>query len=288
VRNFATYVRDNLDPGLTVYVEYSNEVWNRQFDQYRWVRDQAQAEWPDSMLGEYIQVIDWYSRRTTEVTQIWDEVFDIDKERVIGVMAGRANNAETLERALSYAWTENPLTHAEYGIDALAIAPYFGGYLGNPDYDPQLLSWIQQPDGGLDTLFAELNQGGQLVGANQTGVLNTIRQHLQSHKDLAGAEGLDWLAYESGQGLVSTARNPNPAVAELFSAANRDPRMGELYDQYLHLWNEMGGGLMTHFNDINQNSKFGSWGALESVVQAGSPKYDSLVNFINAAEASGY
>jgi hypothetical protein len=182
IRNFATSVRDNLDPGLTVYVEYSNEVWNRIFDQYRWVRDQSQAEWPDFNLDEYTKIIDWYSRRTTEVTRIWDEVFGADKDRVIGVMAGRSADVGTLTRALSYAWAENPLTHAEYGIDALAIAPYFGNYVGNSNYESQVLSWTQQPDGGLDTLFAELNQGGQLVGAQQTGFLNEVRQQLQRER----------------------------------------------------------------------------------------------------------
>lgn len=289
IRNFATSVRDNLDPGLTVYVEYSNEVWNPRFDQYRWVRAQAQAEWPDSPLGEYTQVIDWYSRRTTQVTRIWDEVFGADKDRVIGVMAGRSADVGTLTRALSYAWAENPLTHAEYGIDALAIAPYFGNYLGNSNYESQVLSWTQQPDGGLDTLFAELNQGGQLVGAQQTGFLNGVRQQLQAHKDLAEAEALPWIAYEGGQSLVSAGGvNPNPQITDLFGAANRDPRMGQIYEQYLDLWNEMGGGLFVHFNDIGRSTGAGSWGSLESVLDSGSPKYDALVNFIGAAQASGF
>ncbi len=86
VRNFATYVRDNLDPELKVYVEYSNEVWNGQFQQYHWVKEQAQSEG--------MRVADWYSRRTTQITQIWDEVFAQtgEKERVIGVMAGQGAN----------------------------------------------------------------------------------------------------------------------------------------------------------------------------------------------------
>ncbi len=36
IRNFAILVRDNLDPRLRVYVEYSNEVWNWQFSQAQW------------------------------------------------------------------------------------------------------------------------------------------------------------------------------------------------------------------------------------------------------------
>lgn len=41
VLNFATIVRDNLLPSLTVYVEYSNEVWNSAFSQAGWVESRG-------------------------------------------------------------------------------------------------------------------------------------------------------------------------------------------------------------------------------------------------------
>lgn len=36
IRQFARVVKQRLDPRLKVYVEYSNEVWNGQFEQSRW------------------------------------------------------------------------------------------------------------------------------------------------------------------------------------------------------------------------------------------------------------
>jgi len=43
VRNFATYVRDHLEPGRKVYVEWANEVWNFGwgFEASHWVAAQA-------------------------------------------------------------------------------------------------------------------------------------------------------------------------------------------------------------------------------------------------------
>ncbi len=41
VTQFATMVRDNLNPGLDVYIEWSNEVWNVSFPQHQWVTQTA-------------------------------------------------------------------------------------------------------------------------------------------------------------------------------------------------------------------------------------------------------
>ncbi|MEE4135730.1 MAG: hypothetical protein V2I32_06615, partial [Desulforhopalus sp.] len=45
IRNFAIYVRDNLDPGLKAKVEYSNETWNWAFQQTHWLHAKAEEEW---------------------------------------------------------------------------------------------------------------------------------------------------------------------------------------------------------------------------------------------------
>ena len=106
VQNFAQYVEDNLDPDLDIYVEYSNEVWNRLFEQSRWAGEQASKEWPDSNFSN----LDWYSRRTTEVVQIWDEVFAGDSERVVGVMSAQATVPWGGQRVLNYEWSDIPLS----------------------------------------------------------------------------------------------------------------------------------------------------------------------------------
>jgi hypothetical protein len=122
VTNFVTYVRDHLESGRKVYVEYSNEVWNWGFGQSQWVLQQAKNEWSSSNDSDYAKKVNWFSRRTTQITQIWDRVFGANKERVIGVMGAQAANVWVAQQALSYDWTTTPLSHADYGIDAIASA----------------------------------------------------------------------------------------------------------------------------------------------------------------------
>ena len=66
VRQFATYVRDHLNPGLQVHVEFSNEVWNWAFPQSQY------ADAHDAGFGNWLE---WYGVRTAQVGRIWNEVF---------------------------------------------------------------------------------------------------------------------------------------------------------------------------------------------------------------------
>ena len=277
VTKFAQYVRDNLDPELKVYVEYSNEVWNRDFDQGWWVEEQAKNEWPDSSIGDFGKRLDWYGKRTTEITQIWDEVFDTDKERIIGVMAGQAANSWTARRALQYNWSDAPLSNEEYGIDAIAFAPYFGSYLGNPEYETEIESWTEDPDGGLDKLFEELTQGGILSDAPDGGALQQSYNWTRAYANLAEEHDLDLITYESGQHLRgNSGLEDNRALTELFTTANQNPRMGEIYQEYFSTLNELGVSLLVNYTDVSRYNKWGSWGALEHINQTSSPKYNVL------------
>jgi Ca2+-binding RTX toxin-like protein len=264
IREFANYVKANLEPGLKVYVEYSNEVWNSQFQQYHWVSQQ------------YGHAQDGYSQRLTEVIGIWDEVFSDNPEVVIGVASGQAANSWVLNRILQFAWDANPKSPQEYGIDAIAIAPYFGNnLLDTPEKVETIKSWLEQePDGGVTKLFDELTNGS-LTGKS---ALEYVADSIIPHQEIAEKYGLDLLAYEGGQHLVSS---DDAELTELFIKANRDPRMGELYEQYLTQWYQLGGDTFVNFTDIGSPSKWGSWGALESVYDSGSPKYDALVNIID-------
>lgn len=272
VTNFATYVKEHLDPELKIYVEYSNEVWNWQFKQASWIDQQAE----ESGLENWM---DGYSKRTTEITQIWDNVFGNDQERVIGVMGAQAGNTGIGTRALSYAWTDNPLSHEGYGIDALAIAPYFGGHIGHKTNKDTLLSWTQQPDGGLNKLFDEITKGGLLPNSPTGGALAEAYNRMTKYIDLANKENLSLIAYEGGQHLVD--KSGDPAIIDLFAKANRDPRMGDIYKDYFQTWFNMGGGEFVNFSDVGSYSKFGSWGLTEDLNQS-SPKYDAVMSLINS------
>ena len=68
----------------------------------------------------------------------------------------------------------------------------------------------------------------------------------------------------------------------LFRSANRDPRMGDLYQRILESWHNSGGGLFMHYASVGQYGRYGSWGALENMGLQTSPKYDALIRFITA------
>ncbi len=72
----------------------------------------------------------------------------------------------------------------------------------------------------------------------------------------------------------------NAAITNLFITANRDARMGTVYDQYLAQWRAHGGQLFVHFNNVSPYGQYGSWGLLEYLDQTGSPKFNSAMNFI--------
>jgi len=71
-------------------------------------------------------------------------------------------------------------------------------------------------------------------------------------------------------------------VTALFDAANRDPRMGGLYDSYLAAWKAAGGKLFVHYVSIGAYTKYGRWGSLEYMDQprSAAPKFDALQRFI--------
>jgi hypothetical protein len=102
--------------------------------------------------------------------------------------------------------------------------------------------------------------------------------------DLASYK-LPLLAYEGGQSFMN---GPTDALNNLYMAANRDARMGQAYARYFEQWKTGGGQLFMYYNDVGVESKYGSWGAVESIMQtiaplsSAPPKWQAIQNFISA------
>jgi hypothetical protein len=134
-------------------------------------------------------------------------------------------------------------------------------------------------------------EAGQFTAMTMDAFANYVRSsvfpretaHMASHRTLAKKYGLRLLAYEGGQHMVGVAgAEGNAALNRLFDNFNRDPRIKQLYLDYLAIWKREGGELFVHFNDVSRYTKHGRWGALEYVAQprAESPKFDALQTFI--------
>ncbi|MBN2083562.1 hypothetical protein JW859_15310 [bacterium] len=256
VRQFATYVRDNLDGSLRVYLEHSNEVWNGGFEQANYARERGLA------LGlsenDYQAQLFYHSRRSVEIFAIWEEVFG-GTERLVRVLAAQHANPWTGEQVMSF---EDAWQHA----DALGTAPYFGYALGLPENAEATKAM------SISQILAACDQ------ASQDNALTTAENYAN-----AQAYGLGLVTYEGGQHLVGvgTAQNDEDLTA-LFIAVNRDPGMRQVYLDDCNRWRAAsGGGLFTAFSHISSPSKYGSWGVLEWQQQdtATTPKLLGLMDY---------
>ena len=256
VENFAKMLKIKLDPSLKVYVEYSNEVWNSRFQQARYAGRVGQG------LGlskdPFEAALFFYANRAKEIFQIWEDVFG-GPDRLVRVLAAHSTNPWTSEKMLGFQEIYN-------NADVLAIAPYFGGNLGNP----------QTADEVARMSLKEVLDRCRL---------DMVIRHKEVAEQAAVAKkyGLDLIAYEGGQHLVGTVGAENNAqLTALFIAANRDPRMKELYLEDLGGWKKAGGGLFAAFSSMSRYGKWGSWGLLENQDQnpAGAPKYQAILEFM--------
>ena len=254
-RQLAQLVKAQLDPGLRVYVEYSNEVWNRQFAQSAYAAEQGKVQTPR------LDAMQYYGLRARTLGLIFKDT--LGPERVIAAFAAQAANHAAAMKGLGYIRTRFGDTS---GLDAVAIAPYFG-VLATPETAGKYTAMT------LDDLFTHMRNE----------VSRLMPQIVKDYRSLADTYGLSLVAYEGGQHMVgSRGAQHNDALKDLFHAFNRDPRIKQLYLDYLGLWKQAGGQLFLHFSDVSTWGKFGSWGALEYVAQprAAAPKFDALQTFM--------
>ena len=257
VRRMAELARDTLDPELVCHVEYSNEVWNSQFEQALWAEEQGLLL--DLSENPFQARLLFYAQRSTRVFELWREVFgESAEERLVCVLAGQAVNPWTAETILG-------APGAAAAADAYAIAPYFGASFGSPENAAKTKSYT------TDELFAALE--GDL-----TEVLGAVHRTVE----VAAQHDLPLIAYEAGQHLAGHGGvEADDTQTARFLGANRDPRMGELYARLLDTWATVGGRTICLWNSIETWSKWGSWGLVEFIEtpRDKAPKLDAALEF---------
>lgn len=238
VQNFATMVLQQLEPERKVYVEYSNEVWNGIFSQASYAQSMGLAL--GLSTNAFQAQLRFQSQRSVQMFQIWHQVFAGQTDRIVRVMASQSANSWTAGQVLGW-------QNAAASVDALAIAPYFGGILGTTGQAPTTLT---------------LNVAGVLAACQQD--ILTVEGHILSNKSVANAAGVDLIAYEGGQHLVGVGSyQSNATLTQLFIDANRDPAMYALYRDYHARWFNAGGGMFCSFSSAFRPGIYGSWGVVE-------------------------
>ena len=230
VRAFAQTVRDRLEPGRKVYVEWSNEIWN-----WGWGFDGARVVDELATRPEYSGLDHWQvaGREAKRDLDIWSDVFAGQTSRLVRVAAGQAANE----------WIVNRVASAMGGsFDVLAIAPYI------LPTDQQRATYTAATT--VDTILADCRTA-----------VDTAIDWTRRHKTLADTwsktlgRPIGLVAYEGGVHLDSRG---SPAQQAFYDASN-DRRMGDLYRQYLQGLAAAGMSLYVDFQFTGQSGA-SAWG----------------------------
>lgn len=246
IREFAQYIRDNLEPGLVAHIEYSNEVWNFGFQQAAFALQQGNALFGDTTTN--FQSFVYYGFRSAQVQEIFRQEFGADyNERVHGVLGTQTANIGVLEGALEGVerfFTETGASNAAVAdlFDSVGITGYFGENFGDQfgpavetEVFPDLLDLvnisIQQFNNGqtsnqfeyynnsLEAYFRDGTRPAEFqaadFGANLLDIRNTLANDFNTNAALASQFGLELTQYEGGvSSVLDIGRFPqtNPAT----------------------------------------------------------------------------
>jgi len=244
-RNFATYVRDHLDPGLKAYVELSNEIWNNGFPQSRQASELGKQKYPKA--NEVQQNDFYYADRVREMMGIWTEVFAGQRQRLVRVLADQNGWGQRADWALGHekTWAS---------VDVVAVAPYFG-----------------------DMPFDVPGKGAERVNGILAKMPAYIEGAISGAKNLkvvANKYGLRLVAYEGGPGMNAYDKE---MVNDIISVYH-DPRLIPIYKSFLERWrNEVGGELV-----LFDYSGDGIWSHVDYTGQKldQAPKMKAVLDFI--------
>ena len=289
VHQFGRLVHQRLASNLHLNLEYSNEPWNYAFAQTNWMKAQAATQWATELskgANPYTLGYNWYAQSLVQVCQIVKQEFGADASRVRCVVNSQAANTAVTTQMLACTYAASTLGKpCGKLVDVVAVAPYFGYYVGNPNYRPAVQAWYADADGGLAKLFAELSGvdttgkalAAPLMATFPNGARGMSKGWMTTTKTVADSYGLPMWAYEGGQHLVPPNGDTDAKFLALITAANRDARMGTAYDQDIADWKAAGGQTFVYYSHVAQPSKYGIWGVKESLTDVNAPKWKAVV-----------
>jgi len=251
ILRFAMLVKEQLNPNLSIYLEYSNEVWNAAFKQYHWV----EANGPEGL-----NLPQKYARFAKNAFNIWHQVFGDQKNRVIRVICGQQVRPWIVEQAMNLLGGK--------GVDAVSSSGYFG--LGKEDYD------------SLKVLGKSATK--EEVMRRVTAYMAKQMDGIRAHAEIAADFHIDFVVYEGGQSISPIPLGTTPPFTDAMWEAQQSI---EMYNAYSTFFSELKNTDVALFNLYafvsRQRSPFGSWGHLDYIDQplADAPKYRAVLDFLD-------
>lgn len=223
IRNLAILVRDNLDPELRFWLEYTNEHWldieifkippNDYFQEVI-----ARNADDPGYMGMTVPRL--YALMAMNVFEIFTEVFEEtgEMDRLVRVLSGHTTDAHILEEATSEFVRFDKMDL----VDALAVGPYFRN--GEEEVD----HFLPALDQGWEAIFESVHRTVQEMFDPTT----QVGSGLHANAELAVKYGKPLVAYEAGQHYTTWTNTPAGIIAPM----NRRPEMYGVYQAFLDGW----------------------------------------------------
>jgi hypothetical protein len=251
ITQLAQLIQADLDPGLGVYVEYSNELWNYDFDQAHinaGLAEQAYADGDATLAydgdnGMYTMANRLAAERTVQISEIFRGVFGSADSRVHIVLANQfANPSLVLDQLQYIAANFGPASNY---LSAVAAAPY-----------------VAVPDD------ADMTEGDVLSSLSAAIDSEQSSGTIQDWRATAGAYGLALDAYEGGFDTYGA----NSVGAK--EAAELDPAIEPLVERYLTNWYQDGGSLFNWYTlgAGSFDTQYGDWSITDDQSDLNQPK----------------
>lgn len=253
IMQMAQLFKNQLDPNIVIYLEYSNEVWN-------WIFGQAHYNIQNNPFGlNYGRAMALKAKKTFD---IWHQVFSDEKcrvKRVLGIQGGFNWLSEQIIAQLSQDdWDYGSPTHY-FGLDHEAT--------GNPR---------------LDILGSSATVGD--IMANAQNNFNIFKETVKQDYRNIQILGKDVITYEGGQHFVGNVFGQPYDYQQAMWDAQKSMQMYDMYKNLHDTIRSWGCKLATNFSLAGaQESVYGSWGVMETIdiqppYMNTAPKYQALLD----------
>ena len=271
ITRFAQYVRTNLRADLTAHYEFSNEVWNWQFEQAQWANRQGQALWP----GQGDAWVQYYAGRSTEMANLLDAVYAGTTGRyrkVLSTQTGYRGLETGILNAPQWVADQTGRKAPKDAHDCYAITGYFDTGKHGQEGSVEIQQWRQLGE------TAAFQRMADACDASITRLIETWRYH----KRAADAAGLDLVMYEGGSHIVPDhgVLNQNPGLLEFIEKFHYSAHMGRLYSRAIAGFETAGGEAFNVFVEMARSGIHGFWGGLRHAAD-NNPRWDAVKAALN-------
>lgn len=320
VAEAARFLNDRLDPGVALYVEYSNEHWigGANFD--FWAAESAALFYdgpPPADRDVALDVAEYYATRAATLSEIFVNAVEADGPREMGaVLTAQVSRGPSQDTTYLEALWQAPRA-AALGLatpatsdvfDAISTDAYFDGGLSARDgngfrvnYEGLRAVWREEgaeaaADAYFDFITRESDLGYRFPDAARSFARDGTTQSEAAARwadwgDFAASNGLRYVAYEGGPSVTWAQLQPGNAEESAFGlfldSLNEDPRMVEIGLRITEDFAAAGGDTLLYFADFGDNGPFGNWSSFASVFEEQTTLRGASYRIANALEPGG-